>query len=261
MPILTADSAAVETTAAQVKGWSAALNARDPDRIVSFYSPDAVGYDATFSPGFFQNYGAINGFYHSEFASFDWKPKSFFVSGDGQFAASLGIYTDVNGTAPDVILLEFKSGKIVKDTRYYGGAAGHPLPVQAIPDSASQPDPSNAARTNAALTAWKAAFTNRDIKSFLSFYAGQAHYIDVIDPQWRVFSKSELDKEMAARFDSSNFKSTLGNFFVSANGHFAAVQGVYRDQKTANITMVIILEVENSKIIGQYNYLLYLETQ
>lgn len=84
---------------------------------------------------------------------------------------------------------------------------------------------------------------------------------DVIDPQWRIYSKPELELELAAQFASPEFKSTLGNFFVSADGHFAAVQGVYKDQKTANIPMVILLDMENGKIVDQLNYMVYLETQ
>ncbi|HVP21333.1 MAG TPA: nuclear transport factor 2 family protein [Anaerolineaceae bacterium] len=253
----------VPGTVALVKGWFAAFAAHNPDQIVSFYSKDIQEYDATFASNSYMNYSAIDGFYHVEYmtGSFNLNPDSsktsFFVSDDGRFVATLSIWTDVEGSKPDVSLLEFKDGKIIWQYDYYGRMPANTSDLQTIPASANQPAPANLVdQTRATIMQWQAAYNSRNAQAYLSSYADQAEYTDATSAQWRVLSRTGLEKEIAASFTDPEFKSKLDTFFVSANGRYAAVQGVYKDAKTVDIPMVVILEIENGKIINQHNYLL-----
>jgi len=93
----------------------------------------------------------------------------------------------------------------------------------------------------------------------MSFYADQARYTQVIAPEWRVFTKDTQIQDVTSKFNSEKFNSKLKNFFVSADGHYVAVQGIYDDAKADEIQMVILLEVKNGKIIEQYDYLVYID--
>jgi ketosteroid isomerase-like protein len=66
-------------------------------------------------------------------------------------------------------------------------------------------------------------------------------------------------EDLISKFSDEKFKSKLNRFFVSADGHFAAVQGIYDDAKTMSTPMVILIEVKDGKIIKQYDYLVYVE--
>ncbi len=257
----TFDAGPLLATAALMEDWQAAFQTWDAEKIVSFYSPEAIEYDATFDLGYYMNYSAIAGFYRSEGfkTSFEFAEPVFFVSNDGRFAAVYGTIKDVEGEKPAVSLLEFKQGKIIWQYDYYGGEYGWGGPWLAFPDNYNRVVPDKAGEITKALTAWEAAFNRRDLRSYLSFYQDRVQVIDVIDPQWRIFSKPLLEIELAAQFASPDFKSNLGNFFVSSNGYFAAVQGVYQDQKTAAIPFVSILETQGGQIIKQYNFMVYRE--
>jgi ketosteroid isomerase-like protein len=156
-------------------------------------------------------------------------------------------------------LLEIEEGKIIRVYDYYGGLMSETLPLQVIPDSASQAASSDqvVVDTKAMITDWEKAFNNKDQEAFLSFYADQAKYTQVIAPEWRVFTKEPLSQDVLSKFSSEKFVSMLDTFFISADGHYAAIQGTYDDAKTFETPMVILLKVENGKIIEQYDYLIY----
>jgi ketosteroid isomerase-like protein len=264
-PFLTADPLA----AAQklVKGFASAWETHDPDKLLSYYSEDVKSYDAT-SGGVAYDYPTIDDVLHHnwENGNFDVKISSFFVSGDGNFAATLGTYATKNwggniSTQPYVSLLKIEVGKFTWIYDYYGDLMSATHPLQVIPDTASQPAASDqvVADTQAMITAWETAYNNRDQEALLSFYADQAKYTQVIAPDWNVFTKDTLAQDVLSKFSDEKFVTTLGTFFISADGHFVAVQATYDDARTFETPMVILLEVENGKIIEQYDYLNYKE--
>ena len=206
--------------------------------------------------------------------------RSSFVSADGRFAATLGkiAYRDASGGLPwqpAVSVLAVANDKIVWECDYYGGEpgkAGQTTPMPALPSGAVAPG-SPAARTaiaeaTATIEQWLAAYNDRDAASFLSFYAEDAKYVDVVSPRWRIMTKSQLAADVASRFPRSEFAvqartgtpgSAMGSsFFVSADGRFAAVQGTYADEVAGgglvDQPMLVILELRAGQIIRQYNY-------
>jgi len=107
------------------------------------------------------------------------------------------------------------------------------------------------------------AFNERDVKACLSSYAEDAKYTDVVSPAWRVLTKSELGADVETRFPKTAFESSTAlpltdGFFVSADGRYAAVQGIFKDAGTAGATlpMLVILELEDGRIVRQYNLML-----
>ena len=114
-----------------------------------------------------------------------------------------------------------------------------------------------------------AAYNGRNAERFLASYADDAKYLDVVSPDWRVLSKSELAEDVAAHFSRAEFKSKLepspsadlspltDSFFVSADGRFAAVQGSYQDKGTDGAKpMLLLLVLQDGKITTQYNLML-----
>ena len=248
-----------------VKAFAAAWDARDPQKLLSFYSHDLRSYDATGNGQFF-DYLTIQGVLNSEFANgaFSVKFNSFFISDDARFAVMIGTFTQSIGggkpvTRPYVSLLEFQQGLIIRVLDYYGGASSKGLPLQTIPATANQPASSSQAITDvkSMLGKWETAYNTRDIQTYLSFYADKAQYTQVVSPDRRVLAKNKLSQEMTSNFTNKAFKSALSSAVVSVDGHFAAVQGLYTNDKTSNTPMIIILEIEGGKIIQQYDYLLY----
>jgi len=246
-----------------IKGYAAAWAAGDPDELLSFYAKDIKSYDAT-AYGLTFSYFTIDDVLHGDYVNgvFDVKINSFFVSEDGRFATAVGTFTQKNSTGksvplPFVELLEINEGKFVWIYDYYGGASSEALPIQELPASASQPASSNQVITDtkAIITEWETAYNAKDAQTFISFYSDRTKYTQVIVPQWRVFTKDTLLQDVTSRFNSEKFASRLDRFFVSADGHFVAVQGTYTDAKAFEIPMVILLELENGKIIEQYDYL------
>jgi ketosteroid isomerase-like protein len=247
-----------------VKGFAAAWASHDPDKLLSYYSENVKSYDAT-AYGMTFDYSTLNNVLHSDYlnGAFDVKIASFLVSGDGRFAATVGTFAEKDGSGkfvpkPYVSFLEVNQDKIVWVYDYYGGSASEALPLQEIPDTANQPALSSqiVPETEAIITEWEKAYNGRDNQAFISFYADETKYTQVIAPEWRVFTKDRLSQDVKTRFSSEKFNSKLNNFFVSADGHYVAVQGTYTDAKVSEIPMAILLKIENGKIIEQYDYLI-----
>jgi hypothetical protein len=198
-----------------------------------------------------------------------------FVSADGRFAAILGriALRDESGDLPwqpAASVLAVANDKIVWECDYYGGqgVAGQTTPTLAVSSGAIAPG-SPAAKTaiaeaTATIEQWLAAYNGRDAASFLSFYAEDARYVDLVSPKWRVMTKSQLAADVASRFSRDEFQSKLERplgsamdsaYFVSSDGRFAAVQGTYLDRGTpGGLPMLIVLELEASQIVRQNNY-------
>jgi ketosteroid isomerase-like protein len=257
----------VSKTVDIVKGFAAAWNAYDPDRLLSYYSKDVKSFDAT-SGGIYYDYLTIDNVLHHDWINGQIAVKiaSFFVSGDGHFAATVGTFTQKDMTGkfvpiPYISILEFSEGKIIWVYDYYGGISNKGFTLQDIPVTANQPALSDQViiETRAMIVEWEAAYNNKDPQSFLSFYDDQVKYTEVIAPEWLVFTKDALIEDVLSKFGNSKFFSVLKTFFVSPDGHFVAVQGIYDDEKTFETPMVILLEVENGLIINQFDYFVYVE--
>ena len=147
--------------------------------------------------------------------------------------------------------------------------AGQTTPMPAIPPGVVRPGSPAAERAIAEATAtieqWLAAYNGRDAASFLSFYAEDARYVDLVSPEWRIMTKSQLVADVASRFPRDEFQSKLepspgsamdSAYFVSPDGRFAAVQGTYVDRGTppGGLPMLIVLELEAGQIVRQHNY-------
>jgi hypothetical protein len=250
-----------------MKGFAAAWAAHASDELLSYYSQNVKSYDAT-AYGQISNYSEINHVLHGAYlnGAFDVKIVSFFVSEDGRFAATVGTFAEKDSSGrffpkPYVSLLKVDQSKIVWVYDYYGGSASKIFPPQEIPDTANQPASSTqiVPETKTIVTEWEKAYNGKDSQAFISFYADEAKYIQVIAPEWHVFTKDKLSQEMTSKFRSENFDSKLNDFFISADGHFVAVQGIYTDAKASEMPMVILMKIENGKITEQYDYLVYEE--
>lgn len=255
----------VADIAALVKAFAATWDARDPQKLLAFYSPGVKSYDAA-GKGQGIDYQAIQGVLNTELVNgvFSVKFDSFFISDDARFAVMIGTFTQQVGggkaqTQPYVSLLEFQYGLIIRVLDYYGGTSSKGLPMQTIPTTANQPASSSQAIADvkSMIGKWETAYNSRDIQTYLSCYADKAQYTQVVSPDWQVFTKSKLSQEVTSDFSNKAFKSSLSSSVVSADGHYAAVQGLYTNEKTANTPMISILEIEGGKIIQQYDYLLY----
>ncbi len=146
---------------------------------------------------------------------------SYFVSGDGRFAAQMGMFAalDKSGNLrpqPGASLLAFANEKLVWVYDYYGGVlteSVHTEPVPPFPPSGVQPGSPAAqtaiAGTTATIEKWLAAYNDRDTEAFLSAYAEGAEYTDVVSPDWRVMTKSQLAADVASHFPRAEFQSRL----------------------------------------------------
>ena len=267
----------VERTGSLVEAFSAAWDAKDPDVLSSMYADEVKSYDAT-EGGVPVNKAVIDSVLHGAYMQgrFDVALTSYFVSGDGRFAATLGTFSSQDDSGnlvpqPYASLLAFENDKIVWVYDYYGGALSETEqaePMLGIPPSVIEPGSPEAqtavAETTATIQQWLAAYNARDAGTFLSFYAEEARYVDVVSPDWRVMTKSDLAEDVASHFPRIEFESTLepsfgsamGSFFVSADGRFAALQGSYKDAgMTIDRPMVVILEFLAGEIVQQYNFI------
>ena len=248
-----------------MKGFTAAWNDLDPDNLLSFYAKDVKSLDAT-AYGMVFSYTMISDVLHSIASShaFAVSLPYFFVSEDGRHAAAVGTFSELQLSGeyepvPYVSLIEIDQGKIVWVFDYYGGVVSSLYPPQEIPASANllaSRESIKAART--ALSGWESAYNDRDSKSFVSFYADGADGYQVIGPEWRQLSKSTFSQDLGVKFSSQDFTSKLADFFISADGNFAAVQGTYGDAEISERPMVVILELKGGKIIQEYDYMAFL---
>jgi len=280
-----ADPAQAARTESVVKAlmtaWNNAWNAKKDRRAQSsLYADDVQYYDAAAIDTAITKSGIDAMIQDPDWwKSFRVTLRSSFVSADGRFAATLGkiAYRDASGDLPwqpAVSVLAVANDKIVWGCDYYGGAqgvAGQITPMLAISSGAVAPG-SPAAKTaiaeaTATISKWLAAFNGRDAASFLSFYAADAKYVDVVSPRWRIMTKSQLAADVASRFPRKEFAAKLepepgspmdASYFVSADGRFAAVQGTYADESAGGVLvdepMLVILELRAGQIIRQYDF-------
>ena len=264
---------------ALMTAWNNAWSAnRDRRSLSSLYADDVQYYDAA-AIGTVITKSDIDAMGRDPdwWKAFRLTLKSSFVSWDGRFAATLSriALRDESGNLPwqpAVSVLAVANDKIVWECDYYGGEpgmAGQTTPMFAIPPDAVAPG-SPAAKTaiaeaTATIGQWLAAYNGRDAEAFLSFYAEEARYVDVVSPRWRIMTKSQLAADVVSRFPRTDFQSRLepspgsamdSSFFVSADGRFAAVQGTFNDQGApGGLPMLVILELKAGEIVQQCNFI------
>jgi lysophospholipase L1-like esterase/ketosteroid isomerase-like protein len=242
-----------------VQAFATAWGSQDPDQVMPFYSNDIEAYDASM-------YGQV--FDYSEVESvltgdpyqrdrFVWEMDSFFVSDDGRFAALIGTFKDGNTITPCMSLVEFKDNQIVWEYDYYGGALSDEFALPEIPASASQLAASKQVitETKTMLSDWEAAYNHENAQDVISYYADQASFTYITGPQWVVFTKDQLLDDLMNGFSSEHFSFQLDKFYLSSDGHFAAVQGIYADEFINESPMITLLEIENGEIVEQYVYI------
>jgi hypothetical protein len=122
----------VATAMSLAKGYVDAYQAKDAEKFFGLMDNDAIysdqGRSSIRNSGDFYmrnlNTAIAQTFQDPVFA---YVCKSYFVSSDGQFATAQCLYTDTGidgnpATVPAVSILEFKNGKIIKETMYYDGS-------------------------------------------------------------------------------------------------------------------------------------------
>jgi ketosteroid isomerase-like protein len=263
-----------QQTTALVEAFMAAWDSHDPDEISSFYADDVSSYDAT-AGGVPFTKDDIDGVLFGPYGrgAFDVVLTSYFVSPDGRFAATLGTFAQQDGSGslvsqPYVALLAFVNGKVSWVYDYYGGAPSETEAMITVTPSTAEPGSPEAqaaaSATAVAVGRWLAAYNARNAESFLSSYAENIRYVDVVSPQWRVLTRDGLEEDIASHFPRSEFESQLGasegspidSFFVSGDGRYAAVQGAYHDEGTIiDKPMAVILELQGGLIVQQYNFM------
>jgi steroid delta-isomerase-like uncharacterized protein len=112
-------------TEALVKEWVSAYEAKEADRFLALYADDLYYADHAIG-AFIEGKDGWSSGVRSTFPeeAFAVKVTSYFVSPDGRHAAVEGVYSDSDRqgrvvSVPMAAILEFKEGKIVRETDYY----------------------------------------------------------------------------------------------------------------------------------------------
>jgi ketosteroid isomerase-like protein len=254
--------------------WNNAWSAnKDRDALSSFFADDVQYYDATIAEVISKSDMNDMGKDPDWWKSFRLKLKSFFVSPDGRFAATLGriaIRDDAGKLPwqPAASVMAIANGKIEWEYDYYGGEQGTATQTKPLLNTSRSAGAAGSAAAQSAVAEasdtiekWVAAYNGRDAEAFLSAYAENAKCIDVVSPRWRVMTKGRLATDVASRFAMTDFASklepSLGSamelpFFVSADGRYSAVQGGIGTG--SDVPMLVVLELKAGKIVRQYNY-------
>lgn len=118
---------AADAAEAVMKAYIAAYEAKDATAYLSLFSRDAVYVD--FAVQVHAKVSQLRTELVSSFRrkGFRFSIQSFFVSGDGRFAALQGTYSDSGGrgqpaSVPIASFLEIRDGKITRETLYYDGS-------------------------------------------------------------------------------------------------------------------------------------------
>jgi hypothetical protein len=257
--------------------WSTKRSRREEARrrLPSLYADDVAYYDAAIDRMITK--AEINGMSLDPewWKSLRIKLDRFFVSPDGRFAAILGriALRDESGVLswqPAASVHAIADGRVHWEYDYYGGEQGVATQLEAmlaIPrgpvTSGYVPWQTAVDRATATMEQWVSAYNERDLRTFLSFYAKRSRSIAVVSPDWQVLTKDELASVTGIAFSTSTFASKLepspGSaldrpYFVSSDGRFAAVQGTYIDSENRR-PMLAILELEAGSITRQYTFI------
>ncbi|MHB1453592.1 MAG: nuclear transport factor 2-like protein [Saccharofermentanales bacterium] len=267
-----ASDAAFDETGAMLEALYAGWIAEDPDAVIDLYADDVYGVDAMLPGWSYDKKEADEMLLDPSFWSgFDLREGIFFISPDGKFAANVTTMSFKNswGDCPHVSTVVLRDGQVIYQYDCYGSAMSKTGAMPAIEPMTVRPESREAKKAARqafqTVQKWQKAFNDRNSTDYLSCYADDAEYIDMVSPDWRILSKDELADDVATRFLRSEFTTRLeapetsmipGGFFISADGHYAMIQGIYNDINVTASTFAVILEIESAKIIRQYNYLI-----
>lgn len=130
--------------------------------------------------------------------------------------------------------------------------------VAAEPTPMPTPTPDPAAETSVLVQGWIDAYHALDADKFMSYYAEDAVYLDVSMKDFGTYTFEMLDRNVRHTFDNEGFKVEIVSFFVSPDGKFAALEGIYfnlnKYGRQVGMPMVIILEFLDGRIIRETDY-------
>jgi len=264
---------AVKAAETFMEKYTAVWVNEDTKNMMTMYDDDFVGYDAL-SPGWTYNYEYAVKMNNdpSYWASVKVHQGSFVVSQDGMFAAGvtrMDFMMNKIGDVPNIHIVAIKNGEVVYAYDYYGMVMSK---IETLPvfESRTIEPGSDEAKKNIDLATkivkqWQKAYNEKNSVGYLSCYAEDLKYVDLVMPDWRVMTKDELGKDIAAKFSRTEFVSKLGppmkspipdGFFISPDGHYAVSQGTYEDKgKITARPMAVLLEIKDGKIVKQYNFM------
>src|SRR3990170_6772264 len=103
---------------------------------------------------------------------------------------------------------------------------------------------------------YASAYEAKDAGAYLSLFSGDADYVDYAV---QVHAKiGALKEELIRSFGRETFRLLIRSFFVSADGHFAALQGTFTDTARSgdvvSVAIISILEIRGGKIIKESLY-------
>lgn len=263
----------VEAAESLMKKLGDGFSKEDPDAVLQLFAEDCNGYDGIGEEnGEYISRKDVESFCHSA----QWWdmvqsiPETYFVSQDGSFAlCQFSTAVEGRGANLQVNLYAIEDGKITFFFNYYGGplSEGETIPYfrQRTLDPGSSEAKAAVEQADALVQKWRNAFNDRDAVTYMSCYDDAVRHIDIVKTKWRIMTKAELDANITSGFARSTFESKLqaslkspvpDGFFISADGHYAAVQGSYKDGGMHRKPMLVILEIKDGRIVQQYNYFL-----
>jgi hypothetical protein len=127
---------------------------------------------------------------------------------------------------------------------------------------AAQPTGGGAlAGSKAAVKAFVSAYEAKSAKDYLAVFDKDAIYSDLGRASIRNAGSMyvrDLNTAIAQTFQEPDFQFKAKSSFVSDDGRFAAIDGIYtdvgKDKKPASVPMVILLELRDGKIIHETDY-------
>jgi ketosteroid isomerase-like protein len=117
------------------------------------------------------------------------------------------------------------------------------------------------AQAKASVKAFIAAYEAKSAKDYLATFDKDAVYTDLGRASIRNSGSMyvrDLSSAVAQAFQEPDFQFKVNSSFVSDDGRFAAIDGVYtdvgKDKKPASVPMVILLELRDGKIVHETDY-------
>jgi hypothetical protein len=117
------------------------------------------------------------------------------------------------------------------------------------------------AQTKAVVKAFISAYEAKSAKDYLAAFDKDAIYTDLGRASIRNSGSMyvrDLNTAILQTFKEPVFQYKVNSSFVSDDGRFAAIDGIYtdvgKDKKPASVPMVILLELRDGKIIHETDY-------
>ncbi len=131
-----------------------------------------------------------------------------------------------------------------------------PAPAPTLIPPTPTPSPASVAETIAQQYAVASNTKNADL--YLSLFSSDAVTMDY-GVNYGPFRVMDIKDDVYTNFASKYFQYKITSFFVSADGRFVAVEGIYTDwvrggNNTASAPCLAILEIKNGKIVKESLY-------